>query len=40
MVLSAGATDADLEAELNKYGPVEEVRFIDKKASGKSKRYY
>ncbi|PKU87547.1 uncharacterized protein LOC110106240 [Dendrobium catenatum] len=32
-------TDADLEAELCKYGPVKEVRFFDEKASGKSKGY-
>ncbi|KAK3123737.1 hypothetical protein QOZ80_8AG0635290 [Eleusine coracana subsp. coracana] len=32
-------TDADLEAELSKYGPVKEVRFFDEKASGKSKGY-
>nr|KYP42808.1 hypothetical protein KK1_035790 [Cajanus cajan] len=28
-------TDADLEAELSKYGPVKEVKFYDEKASGK-----
>ncbi|KAE8784909.1 RNA-binding protein cabeza [Hordeum vulgare] len=32
-------TDADLEAELVKYGRVKEVRFFDEKASGKSKGY-
>ncbi|PWZ25167.1 Protein gar2 [Zea mays] len=32
-------TDADLESELSKYGPVKEVRFFDEKASGKSKGY-
>lgn len=32
-------TDADLEAELSKYGTVKEVRFFDEKASGKSKGY-
>lgn len=32
-------TDADLEAELVKYGHVKEVRFFDEKASGKSKGY-
>ncbi|KAG8049889.1 hypothetical protein GUJ93_ZPchr0009g1393 [Zizania palustris] len=32
-------TDADLEAELSKYGQVKEVRFFDEKASGKSKGY-
>ncbi|CAH9119938.1 unnamed protein product [Cuscuta epithymum] len=32
-------TDAELEAELCKYGPVKEVRFFDEKASGKSKGY-
>ncbi|KAF0906280.1 hypothetical protein E2562_009657 [Oryza meyeriana var. granulata] len=32
-------TDADLEAELIKYGQVKEVRFFDEKASGKSKGY-
>jgi cleavage and polyadenylation specificity factor subunit 6/7 len=32
-------TDADLEVELSKYGPVKEVRFFDEKASGKSKGY-
>ncbi|KAI0511668.1 hypothetical protein KFK09_012300 [Dendrobium nobile] len=32
-------TDADLEAELCKYGAVREVRFFDEKASGKSKGY-
>lgn len=32
-------TDADLEAELCKYGPIREVRFFDEKASGKSKGY-
>jgi cleavage and polyadenylation specificity factor subunit 6/7 len=31
--------DADLEAELSKYGSVKEVRFFDEKASGKSKGY-
>ncbi|XP_010539328.1 PREDICTED: cleavage and polyadenylation specificity factor subunit 6-like [Tarenaya hassleriana] len=32
-------TDADLEAELCKYGAVKEVKFFDEKASGKSKGY-
>ncbi|KAJ0046839.1 hypothetical protein Pint_03863 [Pistacia integerrima] len=32
-------TDAELEAELSKYGPVKEVKFFDEKASGKSKGY-
>ncbi|RHN67403.1 putative nucleotide-binding alpha-beta plait domain-containing protein [Medicago truncatula] len=32
-------TDADLEAELCKYGQVKDVRFFDEKASGKSKGY-
>uniref|UniRef100_A0ACD5ZXP9 Uncharacterized protein n=1 Tax=Avena sativa TaxID=4498 RepID=A0ACD5ZXP9_AVESA len=32
-------TDAELEAELSKYGLVKEVRFFDEKASGKSKGY-
>lgn len=32
-------TDADLEAELSKYGSVKEVRFFDEKASGKSKGF-
>ncbi|KAL9235246.1 hypothetical protein vseg_010022 [Gypsophila vaccaria] len=32
-------TDAELEAELVKYGPVKEVKFFDEKASGKSKGY-
>ncbi|KAJ0988243.1 hypothetical protein J5N97_006599 [Dioscorea zingiberensis] len=32
-------TDAELEAELCKYGQVKEVRFYDEKASGKSKGY-
>ncbi|KAG0468130.1 hypothetical protein HPP92_017458 [Vanilla planifolia] len=32
-------TDADLESELCKYGPLKEVRFFDEKASGKSKGY-
>ncbi|XP_004516100.1 uncharacterized protein [Cicer arietinum] len=32
-------TDAELEAELCKYGQVKEVRFFDEKASGKSKGY-
>ncbi|KAK8511737.1 hypothetical protein V6N13_029332 [Hibiscus sabdariffa] len=32
-------TDADLESELCKYGPVKEVKFFDEKASGKSKGY-
>ncbi|KAJ6824715.1 putative death-inducer obliterator 1 [Iris pallida] len=32
-------TDADLEAELVKYGPIKEVKFFDEKASGKSKGY-
>ncbi|KAK9939785.1 hypothetical protein M0R45_016471 [Rubus argutus] len=32
-------TDAELEAELCKYGPVKEVKFFDEKASGKSKGY-
>jgi cleavage and polyadenylation specificity factor subunit 6/7 len=31
--------DADLEAKLNKYGPVKEVRFFDEKANDKSKGY-
>lgn len=32
-------TDAELEAELSKYGQVKEVKFFDEKASGKSKGY-
>ncbi|XP_044473710.1 cleavage and polyadenylation specificity factor subunit 6-like [Mangifera indica] len=32
-------TDAELEAELTKYGQVKEVKFFDEKASGKSKGY-
>ncbi|XP_019245676.1 PREDICTED: cleavage and polyadenylation specificity factor subunit 6-like isoform X2 [Nicotiana attenuata] len=32
-------TDAELEAELSKYGTVKEVKFFDEKASGKSKGY-
>lgn len=32
-------TDAELEAELCKYGPVKEVKFFDERASGKSKGY-
>ncbi|KAK2967282.1 hypothetical protein RJ640_004848 [Escallonia rubra] len=32
-------TDAELETELCKYGPVREVKFFDEKASGKSKGY-
>ncbi|KAL0320882.1 UNVERIFIED_CONTAM: Cleavage and polyadenylation specificity factor subunit [Sesamum radiatum] len=32
-------TDAQLEAELCKYGPVKEVKFFEEKASGKSKGY-
>ncbi|XP_004516101.1 uncharacterized protein [Cicer arietinum] len=32
-------TDAELEAELCKYGQVKEIRFFDEKASGKSKGY-
>ncbi|KAF5730476.1 cleavage and polyadenylation specificity factor subunit 6 [Tripterygium wilfordii] len=32
-------TDAELEAELVKYGSVKEVKFFDEKASGKSKGY-
>ncbi|KAL2942975.1 Nipped-B-like protein B [Bienertia sinuspersici] len=32
-------TDAELEAELVKYGVVKEVKFFDEKASGKSKGY-
>ncbi|RZC68582.1 hypothetical protein C5167_031932 [Papaver somniferum] len=32
-------TDAELEAELYKYGVVKEVKFFDEKASGKSKGY-
>ncbi|XP_042437376.1 cleavage and polyadenylation specificity factor subunit 6-like [Zingiber officinale] len=32
-------TDAELEAELCKYGQVKEVRFYDERASGKSKGY-
>lgn len=32
-------TDAELEAELSKYGHVKEVKFFDEKASGKSKGY-
>ncbi|KAK4781712.1 hypothetical protein SAY86_015814 [Trapa natans] len=32
-------TDAELEAELCKYGQVKEVKFFDEKASGKSKGY-
>eukprot|EP00252_Welwitschia_mirabilis_P019265 TRINITY_DN4410_c0_g1_i1.p1 TRINITY_DN4410_c0_g1~~TRINITY_DN4410_c0_g1_i1.p1 ORF type:complete len:614 (-),score=166.43 TRINITY_DN4410_c0_g1_i1:744-2585(-) len=32
-------TDAELEAELNKYGQVKELKFYDEKASGKSKGY-
>jgi hypothetical protein len=39
MVPLTGVMDADLEDELNKYGPVEVVRFFDKKASSKSKGY-
>ncbi|KAI4307869.1 hypothetical protein L6164_031000 [Bauhinia variegata] len=33
------STDAELEAELCKYGAVKEVKFFDEKASGKSKGY-
>ncbi|XP_022941468.1 uncharacterized protein LOC111446757 [Cucurbita moschata] len=32
-------TDAELEVELCKYGPLKEVKFFDEKASGKSKGY-
>ncbi|KAL5231195.1 hypothetical protein ABZP36_029971 [Zizania latifolia] len=32
-------TDADLEVELIKYGPVKEVKFFDEKVNGKSKGY-
>lgn len=32
-------TDAQLEAECCKYGPVKEVKFFEEKASGKSKGY-
>ncbi|KAH1074584.1 hypothetical protein J1N35_026912 [Gossypium stocksii] len=32
-------TDAELESELCKHGPVKEVKFFDEKASGKSKGY-
>ncbi|KAK4420844.1 Cleavage and polyadenylation specificity factor subunit [Sesamum alatum] len=32
-------TDAELEAELCKYGPVKEVKFFEERASGKSKGY-
>ncbi|KAJ0261607.1 RRM domain-containing protein [Hirschfeldia incana] len=32
-------TDAEVEAELCKYGAVKEVRFFDEKANGKSKGY-
>lgn len=32
-------TDAELESELCKYGPVKEVKFFDERASGKSKGY-
>uniref|UniRef100_M4CF97 RRM domain-containing protein n=1 Tax=Brassica campestris TaxID=3711 RepID=M4CF97_BRACM len=32
-------TDAELEAELCKYGTVKEVRFFDEKANGKSRGY-
>ncbi|XP_073122361.1 uncharacterized protein [Henckelia pumila] len=32
-------TDAELELELCKYGPVREVKFFDERASGKSKGY-
>eukprot|EP00252_Welwitschia_mirabilis_P022952 TRINITY_DN6372_c0_g1_i1.p1 TRINITY_DN6372_c0_g1~~TRINITY_DN6372_c0_g1_i1.p1 ORF type:complete len:589 (-),score=118.20 TRINITY_DN6372_c0_g1_i1:1054-2820(-) len=32
-------TDAELEAELEKYGKVKELKFYDEKASGKSKGY-
>ncbi|KAL0407010.1 UNVERIFIED_CONTAM: Cleavage and polyadenylation specificity factor subunit [Sesamum latifolium] len=32
-------TDAQLEAELCKYGPVKEVKFFEERASGKSKGY-
>lgn len=32
-------TDAELEVELCKYGPVKEVKFFDERASGKSKGY-
>ncbi|CAL5341582.1 unnamed protein product [Camellia sinensis] len=32
-------TDAEVESELCKYGPVKEVKFFDEKASGKSKGY-
>ena len=32
-------TDAELETELSRYGPVKEVKFFDEKASGKSKGY-
>ncbi|KAK6149407.1 hypothetical protein DH2020_016932 [Rehmannia glutinosa] len=32
-------TDAELELQLCKYGPVKEVKFFDERASGKSKGY-
>ncbi|KAL3821123.1 hypothetical protein ACJIZ3_007028 [Penstemon smallii] len=32
-------TDAELESEICKYGPVKEVKFYDERASGKSKGY-
>ncbi|KAG9151341.1 hypothetical protein Leryth_002876 [Lithospermum erythrorhizon] len=32
-------TDAELEAELSKYGQIKEVKFFDERASGKSKGY-
>ncbi|KAE8716032.1 putative ccaat-binding transcription factor subunit A [Hibiscus syriacus] len=32
-------TDAELESELCKYGPIKEVKLFDEKASGKSKGY-
>ncbi|KAG1363750.1 RNA-binding protein cabeza [Cocos nucifera] len=32
-------TDADLEAEVSKYGQLKEVKFYDEKASGKSKGF-
>ncbi|KAL6529435.1 hypothetical protein OROGR_015058 [Orobanche gracilis] len=32
-------TDAELESELCKYGPVKEIKFFDERASGKSKGY-
>ncbi|KAL6659083.1 hypothetical protein ACP70R_003123 [Stipagrostis hirtigluma subsp. patula] len=37
--LQCWTTDADLEAELSKYGPMKEMRSFDEKRSGKPKRY-